>query len=178
MVEALTVLSATASTLQLSQAIYKAAKQLYSFFGKIKYSSKEVEDLRNALNNIENITSYIKSFVTTLQNQNHEYTEQEILLDLVTNLARYQQELTLLQGIVDEVTRQSNKGGKSKLVIKISWAFEAEKIQGSMRRLNNHNISLITALTTANRWVFYPHYFLISNYEIVILDSGSREICK
>ena len=159
------MLGATASALQLSQAVCKAAKQLYSFFCKIKHSSKEVEDLRNTLNNMENVASYIESFVTTLQNQNHEHTEQETLLDLVTTLARCQQELTLLQDMVDEVTRQSNKGGTSKLAARISWAFEAEKTQGSMRRLNSHNLSLITALTTANGWVLYPRYFLISNYD-------------
>jgi hypothetical protein len=153
MAEALTVLSATASALQLSQAICKAAKQLYSFFCAIKNSSKEIEDLRNALKNMEDVADYIQSFVTTLQSQNREHAEQEMLLDLVANLTRCRQELTLLQGMVDEATRRSNKGGKSKLAARISWVLEAEKIQGSMRRLNGHNMSLITALTAANGWV-------------------------
>lgn len=143
-------MGATASALQLSQAIYKAAKQLFSFFCAIKHSSKEIEDLRNALKNMEDVADYVQSFVTTLQSQNREHVEQETLLGLVANLTRCRQELTLLQDIVDETTRRSNEGGKSKLAARISWVFETDKIQGSMRRLNGHSMSLMTALIAAN----------------------------
>jgi hypothetical protein len=146
-----TGLGAGASAVQLADLAIRLAGQLFDFCKKVLSAEEDAEGLENYLSDIVELLRRAKSFGEYYKNHVAPKHESDHLADLLPGLRGCIDELTYLQQNRTLMQRRPGKGFSRYSIRSMRWASESEKINKSLKRLEDHKSNLVGTMVTVGR---------------------------
>ncbi|KAI9712978.1 MAG: hypothetical protein M1812_006725 [Candelaria pacifica] len=149
MAEALIVVGAIASAVQITDCVCRLTKVLHGKYETFSSTEENILRLKGMIEDFDLVARNLRLYQAEHASSVAANVEHEVLPAIVTKLKGCQVELELLGAIIDAAKPTTSSGGRvNKIGRRIRWVYDEKKTSASLLRLEQHKATVMIALQT------------------------------